>query len=180
MTRQENIELLTSMFPPKYKDEMESVLYNIINRPIEEQEAHILSHLTNEDKKRIVIQEIEHYFDVTLESLRLPSRKRELVEVRQIFMYYLRKNGLTLQSTAALLGKDHSTAIHSIKQQENLIFTSARWRDIHTQINERIEFALSQLRQAKVEYYRSKHANSHIQNQMEFTEKIESPVGQVA
>jgi len=115
MTRQQNIELLTSMFPPKYKDEMEAVLYKIINSPLEETEQHILSHLTNEEKKRIVIREIEAYFDITVEALKLPSRKREFVEMRQVFMYYLRKIGLSLDASGSVFDKHHSTVLHSIE-----------------------------------------------------------------
>jgi chromosomal replication initiator protein len=53
-----------------------------------------------------------------------PSRKREVVIMRQVAMFIIRKHApfITLASTAkAINNMDHATALHSVRQIENLI-----------------------------------------------------------
>ena len=50
------------------------------------------------------------------------SRKREVVEARQIYCYYARKK--TEHSSAKignLIGQDHATVLHSIKKVNNML-----------------------------------------------------------
>jgi len=60
--------------------------------------------------------------DVLTSELRVDSydsycRKKNLVEYRQLFSYFLNKyTGYTLESIGRFIGKNHSTVIHSIKR----------------------------------------------------------------
>lgn len=63
-----------------------------------------------------ILLEISQKSDIPLEALRSKSRKREIVENRQI--YFKRAKDLTacsLASIGALVGKDHATVLHGIK-----------------------------------------------------------------
>lgn len=65
------------------------------------------------------------YFNVDKKIVLLKSRKRELVEVRQIFFYFSNKylKNTTLERISKFLNKDHSTVIHSIKVVNNMCET---------------------------------------------------------
>lgn len=64
--------------------------------------------------------EIESYIEsrmpMVMEALNSKSRIQDLVKVRQIMMYLLRKSGYTLEEVGfSFGGRDHSTAIHAIQ-----------------------------------------------------------------
>ena len=84
----------------------------------------------------------------------LATRKRSLVEPRQISMYLIRKHTLlSLQEIGMLYltsklhqkdcyGKDHTTIIHAIKSVENLLEYDKRFSDKFHKITEAINFIL--------------------------------------
>jgi chromosomal replication initiation ATPase DnaA len=64
--------------------------------------------------------EIESYIEsrmpMIMEAVNSKSRIQDLVKVRQIMMYLLRKSGYTLEEVGfSFGGRDHSTAIHAIQ-----------------------------------------------------------------
>lgn len=70
------------------------------------------------------------YFNVPIEMMQSNTRKREIVQARQIAMYFSKK--LTKESLATIgnkIGdKDHATVLHSCKTVNNLIETDKRFR----------------------------------------------------
>ncbi len=70
------------------------------------------------------------YFDLPMELLKSKTRKREVVQARQIAMYFSKK--LTKSSLASIGmhcgGKDHATVLHACKTVNNLIDTDKRFR----------------------------------------------------
>lgn len=95
--------------------------------------------LVRNTKKEVSIDSVQKevcsYFKMPLESLQAKSRKRQIVQARQIAMY-LSKN-LTNQSLSTIgsqIGrKDHATVLHACKIVGNLIETDMSFRaDVET------------------------------------------------
>jgi hypothetical protein len=65
------------------------------------------------------------YFNIPVEYIDLKTRKREIVQARQIAMYFAKKiTKFSLSMIALQIGdKDHSTCLFAIKQVYNLIET---------------------------------------------------------
>ncbi len=70
------------------------------------------------------------YFDLPIELLKSKTRKREVVQARQIAMYFSKK--LTKSSLANIGahcgGKDHATVLHACKTVNNLMDTDKTFR----------------------------------------------------
>ena len=81
------------------------------------------------------------YFNLALELMKSKTRKREVVQARQIAMYFSKQ--LTKSSLATIGahcgGKDHATVLHACRTVNNLIDTDKRFRvyisDIEKKIN---------------------------------------------
>lgn len=78
-----------------------------------------------------IIQVVCDWYGITRREIELKTRRREIVMPRQIAMYLLYKyTRLSLQKIGTLfLGKDHTTALHSIGTVEDLMDTDARYRE---------------------------------------------------
>lgn len=65
---------------------------------------------------------VARYFEVSLDDLISPSRKREIAQARQITMYLLRSElQLSFANIGALFGgRDHATVMHSVEKIEGL------------------------------------------------------------
>lgn len=105
----------------KQKYEITKKQLAIIKKANEEMQQLIQPIRVSPDKLLIkAIQSEFQYFKE--EHLKLRSRKREVVLCRQIFAHLLRKKtGMEWVKIGALLGQDHSTAIHSFHTIANLI-----------------------------------------------------------
>ena len=81
-----------------------------------------------------IIEIISHYYDIPIETMKQKTRKREIVQARQI-SYYFGNNytNLSFYSLGKFFDQDHATALHGIKSINNLIFSN---RDIRREINE--------------------------------------------
>ena len=70
------------------------------------------------------------YFDLPIELLKSKTRKREVVQARQIAMFFAKQ--MTKSSLANIGahcgGKDHATVLHACKTVNNLIDTDKRFR----------------------------------------------------
>ncbi len=70
------------------------------------------------------------YFDLPIELLKSKTRKREVVQARQIAMYFAKK--MTKSSLANIGmhcgGKDHATVLHACRTVNNLIDTDKQFR----------------------------------------------------
>jgi chromosomal replication initiator protein len=81
------------------------------------------------------------YFDLPVDLLRATTRKREVVQARQISMYFAKK--LTKHSLKAIGdyfgGRDHSTVIHSCQTVEDLMETDRRFKGFVEDILKKIK-----------------------------------------
>ncbi len=71
-----------------------------------------------------------NYYNIGLEQLQSKTRKREIVQARQVAMFF--SKSLTKSSLATIGtqigGKDHATVLHACKTVNNLIETDKRFR----------------------------------------------------
>ncbi|MGB1248194.1 MAG: chromosomal replication initiator protein DnaA [Chitinophagales bacterium] len=81
------------------------------------------------------------YFDVPLEKLKEKTRKRQIVQARQLSMYLAKnftKNSLKVIGKH-FGGRDHSTVIHSCQAIQNLLDTDTDFKDNVEDIQKKIQ-----------------------------------------
>ena len=96
---------------------------SVIGKIVSEQETEIGTEL--------IIQTVCEYFNVTRDMLLSKSRKRQIVQARQIAMYECRnlvKNCSLSTIGAELGGKDHATVLHSCTTVQDLMSTDKLFR----------------------------------------------------
>ncbi len=94
----------------------------------------MIDKLIKNTKKEISIDYIEkvvcNYFNVAVDMIQSKTRKREIVQARQVAMYF--SKSLTKASLATIGsqigGKDHATVLHACKTVNNLIETDKSFR----------------------------------------------------
>ncbi len=94
----------------------------------------IIDKLVKSTRREISIDYIQKvvcdYFNMQVDMLKSKTRKREIVQARQIAMYFAKN--LTKSSLASIGsvigGKDHATVLHACKTVNNLIDTDKRFR----------------------------------------------------
>jgi chromosomal replication initiator protein len=83
---------------------------------------------------------VSDYFDLPIELLKSKTRKREVVQARQIAMYF--SKNLTKASLANIGlhcgGKDHATVLHACRTVNNLMETDKRFRQYIEDLEKRI------------------------------------------
>ncbi len=85
------------------------------------------------------------YFSVPLDMLREKTRKRSVVQARQLSMFLAKnytKNSLKVIGRH-FGGRDHSTVIHSCQAVQNLIDTDDEFRDAVHDIKKKIQMSIS-------------------------------------
>ncbi len=94
----------------------------------------MIDKLIKNTKREISIDYIQkivcNYFNIPVEQIQSKTRKREIVQARQVAMYF--SKNLTKASLATIGsqigGKDHATVLHACKTVNNLIETDKRFR----------------------------------------------------
>jgi chromosomal replication initiator protein len=85
------------------------------------------------------------YFDVPVDSLKEKTRKRQIVQARQLSMYLAKqftKNSLKVIGRH-FGGRDHSTVIHSCYAIQNLIDTDQKFKDSVSEIQKKIQLSVA-------------------------------------
>ncbi|NBC15930.1 MAG: chromosomal replication initiator protein DnaA [Bacteroidetes bacterium] len=105
----------------------------------------VLRDLIKEKRVNLTVEEIQRivceYFDIPEDLVRARTRKREVVQARQVAMYFAKQFTQHSLKTIGLHfgGRDHSTVIHANKSVENQIETDGQFSDIIDEIRHRIE-----------------------------------------
>ena len=69
-----------------------------------------------------IIIKVANYYKITIKDIKGKSRKRENVKARFVAMYFIKNNtALTLKAIGALVGRDHTTIIHSLQTIQNTL-----------------------------------------------------------
>ena len=94
-----------------------------------------------EEKQEVTIDKVKEvvceYFNITGETLLSKSRKRQIVQARQIAMYMSRNliGGCSLSTIGMELGgKDHATVLHACTTVSDLMSTDKMFRQYVTDI----------------------------------------------
>jgi len=81
-------------------------------------------HLTKEKKTELFESKIRHEYNISIEELHSKSRKRYIIEPRQIMMYVMREHyGYRLERIGDYFDKNHATVIHAVKNIKNIMFS---------------------------------------------------------
>ncbi len=94
----------------------------------------MIDKLIKNTKREISIDYIQkvvcNYYNIGLEQLQSKTRKREIVQARQVAMFF--SKSMTKSSLATIGsqigGKDHATVLHACKTVNNLVETDKRFR----------------------------------------------------
>ena len=80
------------------------------------------------------------YFDIPIDIMKSKTRKREVVQARQIAMYFAKKfTKASLASIGTQIGRrDHATVLHACKTVDNLSFTDKQFRKYVEDLNQRL------------------------------------------
>ncbi|MCY4158945.1 MAG: chromosomal replication initiator protein DnaA, partial [Bacteroidetes bacterium] len=81
------------------------------------------------------------YFGIDQHRLHEKTKKREIVQVRQLAMYFCRELDYTHKAIGLQFGgRDHSTVVHAIKSVNNLIETDINYRNRVSDLRRKIHF----------------------------------------
>jgi chromosomal replication initiator protein len=105
----------------------------------------VLRDLIKETRINLTIEEIQRvtceYFCIPEDLVRAKTRKREIVQARQVAMYFSKQMTQHSLKTIGLHfgGRDHSTVIHSCQSVENQIETDPTFSEMLDEIRHKIE-----------------------------------------
>ncbi|NLJ00789.1 MAG: chromosomal replication initiator protein DnaA [Bacteroidales bacterium] len=86
------------------------------------------------ERKKVTVQKIQdtvsEYFNVKKELIQSPSRKREIVQARQVTMYFIKKHTeLSLSQIGVQVGnRNHATVLHACNTVKNYIDVDKNFR----------------------------------------------------
>ncbi|MBK0401972.1 chromosomal replication initiator protein DnaA [Adhaeribacter sp. BT258] len=91
---------------------------------------HIIEDVETEVNLDFIQKTVAEYFNVTLDSLKAKTRKKEIVTARQVAMYFAKEyTSHSLKSIGYHFGgRDHSTVIHSVQTVSDLIDTDKKFK----------------------------------------------------
>lgn len=132
--------------------DLEGVLISLLahstltNMPIDISLAEkVISRIVNITPKIMTVEHIRDtvcdYFKLSVDAISTRSRKAEVVQARQIAMYFSKMLTQSSLSTIGLhIGKrDHATVLHACKKVEDLIETDKHFRKDVAEIEERLK-----------------------------------------
>ncbi len=104
----------------------------------------MIDKLVTNSEREISIDYIQkvvcNYFGLTVDRLNSKTRKREVVQARQIAMYFAKnmtKSSLAIIG-ANIGGKDHATVLHACKTVNNLLETNKKFKEYISEIDEKL------------------------------------------
>jgi chromosomal replication initiator protein len=99
-----------------------------------------VSNSTQEVSVEYIVNVVCNHLNVTIEDFNSKSKKREIVQARQLAMYFARKlTELSLDVIGNQCGRrNHATVVHAIKTIENLLDTDKQFRALANEIEKKI------------------------------------------
>ena len=103
-----------------------------------------VKHATKEISLEMIQKTVCDYFEVPVEKLKEPTRKRQFVQARQLSMFFAKEfTKASLKSIGQQFGgRDHSTVIHSCQAVKNLVDTDEDFKESVDELRKRIELSL--------------------------------------
>ena len=109
-------------------ESFKNILIEIYNTHVDKKRG--LRVRTKNSKVILIIETVANHYRLSYSELIQRTRKREIVEARQVAAHLLKSNtNLSLQAIGKLLGdRNHATIVHSIKEVNNLLETNKEFR----------------------------------------------------
>lgn len=83
-----------------------------------------------------LLAELASIYSVTVDQLKAPGRPQNIVYIRQLYFYFMRgifKTSVSWQALGNTLGgRDHTTAMHSVKAFRDRLSTDSTTQDDYT------------------------------------------------
>ena len=104
----------------------------------------VINKFIKNNKKEVSIEYIQKvvsdYFQMDIQTLQSKTRKRHIVQARQIAMYFAKKyTKASLASIGSQIGRrDHATVLHACKTVDNLSFTDKQFRTYVEDLNQKL------------------------------------------
>ncbi len=104
----------------------------------------IINQFVKNTKREVSIEYIQkvvsEYFQMEIATLQSKTRKRHIVQARQLAMYFAKKyTKASLASIGSQIGKrDHATVLHACKTVDNLSFTDKQFRKYVEDLNQKL------------------------------------------
>lgn len=104
----------------------------------------IVENYVKNTKREVSIDQIQKvvsdYFQMDVETLRSKTRKRHIVQARQLAMYFAKKmTKASLASIGSQIGKrDHATVLHACKTVNNLASTDKQFKKYVEDLNKKL------------------------------------------
>ena len=104
----------------------------------------IINQFVKNTKREVSIEYIQkvvsEYFQMEIATLQSKTRKRHIVQARQLAMYFAKKyTKASLASIGSQIGKrDHATVLHACKTVDNLSFTDKQFRKYVDDLNQKL------------------------------------------
>ena len=104
----------------------------------------IINKFVKNTKREVSIDYIQkvvsEYFQMDVATLQSKTRKRHIVQARQLAMYFAKKfTKASLASIGSQIGKrDHATVLHACKTVDNLSFTDKQFRKYVEDLNQKL------------------------------------------
>jgi chromosomal replication initiator protein len=85
---------------------------------------------------------VSEYFDIPIDTMKSKTRRREVVQARQLAMYFAKNHTKASLATIGALcgGRDHATVLHACKTVNNLVDTDKRFKGFVDDIEKKISF----------------------------------------
>src|SRR5690606_30141845 len=105
---------------------------------------HVIEKFVKNVKKEISIDYIQKvvsdYFKLDIDTLCSKSRKRHIVQARQLAMFFDKKyTKASLVTNGSQIGdRDHATVLHACKTVDNLIETDKEFKTFYDDINKKL------------------------------------------
>ena len=104
----------------------------------------VINKFVKNNRKEVSIDYIQKvvsdYFQMDVQTLQSKTRKRHIVQARQIAMYFAKKfTKASLASIGTQIGRrDHATVLHACKTVDNLSFTDKQFRKYVEDLNQKL------------------------------------------
>ncbi len=130
------LDLSRESFASTYKEVLASipdVVIDELQEAVIMREMALLGHKLTGIRSSVesIVRAVENEYGVSFAMIKEQTRKRHILEPRQIIMWALKeiRPTMTLSSIAELFGKDHATVIHARKLVDQLIQTDQMYRE---------------------------------------------------
>lgn len=108
---------------------------------------------------KIIINNVEDCFDLKFNQVNNRSRKRHLVIPRHVAYYFTCMfTKYSLSSIGSVFNNDHATVLHAKNSVNNMIFSDRDFRNLITNLKDKIELKVQNYKKSNQEYGTTKEA----------------------